>query len=327
MVKASLIIPTHNVAPYLETCLHSALGQTLRDVEIIIVDDASTDETPAIIARFAQRHANIRPILFAENKGVSAARNAALDAAEGEWIALLDSDDWMDAERLETLVRHGEALGADWIADDQHFIFDGKSTPCGRLIADEPVGATMIDAVHVVRNDPPGHLGYGLLKPIIRRRFLTDAGLRYRPELRRYEDFLFLLQCAANGARLALLNEPHYWYRLRSNSLTKWDPVLIGRENLKVSALAREVAQAHGLADLEKALLSRDRAIERNIRYYQVMTPIKARRWREAIGRLVSDPIIAADIFSNALERLQLRLSKRGVHELLLLSHARRHVH
>ncbi len=324
MVKVSLIIPAYNVAPYIDTSLRSAVAQTLRDIEIIVVDDASSDGTRAVIERYVQLHPTlIRPILLDRNVGVSAARNAALDIAQGEWIANLDADDWMEATRLETLLTHAERAGVDWIADDQYFVVDGESGPRARLIAYEPPGLRRIDATHVVIHDPPAHLGYGLLKPLIRRDFLLRTGLRYHSELRRYEDFLFLIECDAAGAKLALLNEPYYWYRLlRKNSLTKSEPQQVSVEMLKINGRCREVAKAHGMTALDEALAHRERVIERDVRYHRAIAPIKARRWGDAVSTLLNDPLICGQLAQKWFERIHLRLSKRDVFELVLLNHA-----
>ena len=98
MPKVSVIIPVHNTASFLRRCLDSVAGQTLQDIEIICVNDASPDEASAILHEYAMRDNRMRIIEFAENKGVSVARNTGMDAANGEYIGFVDGDDYIDLD-------------------------------------------------------------------------------------------------------------------------------------------------------------------------------------------------------------------------------------
>ena len=93
----SVIIPVYNVAPWLKECLDSVLNQTFRDMEIIIVDDGSTDSSPEIIKEYAEKDNRIIAIRK-ENGGLGSARNVALKMAKGEYIAFVDSDDKIHPE-------------------------------------------------------------------------------------------------------------------------------------------------------------------------------------------------------------------------------------
>lgn len=101
MPKVSVIIPVYNVEKYLGECLDSVVGQTLRDIEIICVDDGSTDGSPAMLSAYAARDGRIR-IITQRNSGQSAARNAGMDEARGEYVYFLDSDDWIASDALES---------------------------------------------------------------------------------------------------------------------------------------------------------------------------------------------------------------------------------
>ncbi|MEH2161398.1 MAG: glycosyltransferase family 2 protein [Nostoc sp.] len=100
--KVSVIIPAYNTEAYIAKALESALEQTLNDIEVIMVDDGSNEQTVEVAKSFTDKRLKI--IVNQKNIGVSAARNRALIAAQGEWIAILDSDDWYDPKRLEKLV-------------------------------------------------------------------------------------------------------------------------------------------------------------------------------------------------------------------------------
>ena len=101
----SVIVPVYNVEEYLLRCLESILGQTYRDLQVILVDDGSTDGSSRLCAEFAERDPRIECIRIS-NSGVSAARNRGLEAAKGRWIGFVDADDYIEAGFYETLVTH-----------------------------------------------------------------------------------------------------------------------------------------------------------------------------------------------------------------------------
>ena len=112
MEIVSIIVPVFNTAPYLQRCLESLLTQTYTNVEILAVDDGSTDESPAICKAIAAGDARLRYFRIA-HAGVSAARNKGLTEAHGEYICFVDSDDWLEQDALETLVAAMEKSDAD----------------------------------------------------------------------------------------------------------------------------------------------------------------------------------------------------------------------
>jgi len=99
----SVIIPVYNAAPWLPRCFESALNQSLRNIELICIDDASTDDSRQMLEQMAKRDPRIRPVYFEEHQGVSKARNVALDMSEGEYVFFLDADDWIDSNHLEVM--------------------------------------------------------------------------------------------------------------------------------------------------------------------------------------------------------------------------------
>ena len=131
MPKLSIIVTAYNIENYLEECLDSVIGQTLTDIEIIVVDDGSTDGTVRIIRDYAERDGRIRPILFAENTigGVASAANAGLDAATGDYVGFADGDDICDTDMFRRLYDAAVAADADLAM-------------CHYRLLDEQTGAT-----------------------------------------------------------------------------------------------------------------------------------------------------------------------------------------
>ena len=110
--KVSIIVPVYDVENYLQKCIDSILAQTFTDFELILVDDGSPDNCPALCDAAAAKDARIR-VLHQKNGGLSAARNAGLDVARGEWIGFVDSDDYIAPEMYETLYKAVQSTGAD----------------------------------------------------------------------------------------------------------------------------------------------------------------------------------------------------------------------
>src|SRR5882724_3024199 len=136
MALVSIIIPAFDAERFIEAALASATGQTLRDIEIIVIDDVSRDATPAIVAAAAGRDPRIRLIRQQRNQGPSAARNAGIAAATGTWIALLDADDRYEPDRLELMIACADRHGADLVSDNLLLIPEDRPGDAHAMISD-----------------------------------------------------------------------------------------------------------------------------------------------------------------------------------------------
>lgn len=110
----SVIVPVYNVEPYVEKCLDSILAQTYRDLEILVIDDGSTDQCGEICDAYAGKDRRIR-VFHTENRGLSAARNLGLDHMQGQYIGFVDSDDWIEPDMYERLLEIAEQTDADLV--------------------------------------------------------------------------------------------------------------------------------------------------------------------------------------------------------------------
>ena len=124
----SIIVPVYKVENYLQKCIDSILAQTFTDFELILVEDGSLDGCPALCDAAAAKDARIR-VLHQKNGGLSAARNAGLDVARGEWIGFVDSDDYIAPEMYETLYKAVQSTGADLALCDYAAV-DEAGIPC-----------------------------------------------------------------------------------------------------------------------------------------------------------------------------------------------------
>ena len=109
----SIIVPVYNVKPYLNRCVDSLLGQSYQNMELLLVDDGSTDGSETLCDEYAAQDARVR-VLHKKNGGLSDARNAGVDAAKGEYLSFVDGDDWVSPYYIENLYRALEQAGADF---------------------------------------------------------------------------------------------------------------------------------------------------------------------------------------------------------------------
>jgi succinoglycan biosynthesis protein ExoO len=307
--KVSVIIPAYNTEAYIAKAIESALEQTLTDLEVIIVDDGSSDKTLEIAKSFTDQR--LKVIVNQQNIGVSAARNRALRAAQGEWIAILDSDDWYASERLEKLVLLGEETNADMIADDLYLIKDGATSPWSTLIQEsgEHINEILqIDVVYFVETDVYRQAGLhlGLSKPIFKRKFLVKHGIEYDETITIAEDFWLDLKCLIKGARFFVIPEPYYFYRSRLISSVRQSPFSRLNQYCITSYSFMQQKDVKKNPALMNALSYNLAVYKKNIAYFQVVVPIKQGKWLTALTEIRKNPDFFYDLISrlnNIIER------------------------
>ena len=108
IIKVSIVIPVYNVEKYLEECIESAIKQSLNDIEIICINDGSTDSSLEILKKYEKKYSNII-VISQENKGLSASRNVGIRKAKGKYIYFLDSDDFIDTNSMELCYKECES--------------------------------------------------------------------------------------------------------------------------------------------------------------------------------------------------------------------------
>jgi glycosyltransferase involved in cell wall biosynthesis len=128
VAEVSIIVTAYNIEDYIEQCLQSVSAQTIMDMEVLVVDDGSTDSTPQKISDFCARDPRFIPVLLPENSpgGVATAANAGLDRATARWVGFVDGDDYVEPEMFERLIRAAGACGADLAICDYQEVVDGS---------------------------------------------------------------------------------------------------------------------------------------------------------------------------------------------------------
>ena len=240
----SVVMANHNGSRTIAAALHSALKQSLRDIEIIVADDGSTDDSVACVAAIARDDRRVRLLRAPCKEGPGAARNRCLDAARGRWLAVLDSDDLMHPGRLASLIATAERDGADIIADDLLIFDDDPRIPPTTCLRHDAAGAPFwVDAAAYVRGNTlfRGGQSLGYLKPLFRAGFVQASSLRYDPTLRIAEDYDFILRLLRHGARFRVVPQLGYFYRKHAQSISHrlsrrtLEPMLAAHDRLQAT--------------------------------------------------------------------------------------------
>ena len=195
----SVIVPVYKVEPYLRQCIDSIINQTCRDLEIILVDDASPDQCGAICDEYAAKDSRIRVFHLPENKGLSAARNIGLDNAKGDYIGFVDSDDWIEPDMYEVLLKQvSEADIVECRTANKNQIYNTK----------EALKALL-----------KGNINDVVWDKLYRAEMLKD--IRF-PEGRNFEDVAVMHKVIAGAGTVIILNNgPQYHHMERVDSISE----------------------------------------------------------------------------------------------------------
>ncbi|NNL36194.1 MAG: glycosyltransferase family 2 protein [Silicimonas sp.] len=297
----SIIMANRNGERFLEDAIKSVLCQTTGRIELILSDDASTDDSLAIAQRLRQGDDRVNIIAADARAGPGAARNLALDAARGDWVSIIDSDDLVHPARTERLIDRADRLGVDIIADD--LVCFGANT--GRTLLGpkkltEPWRPTPADFLQAEMASPPIPVGY--LKPIIHRRTLND--IRYRTDMSVGEDFDFLFRLLLAGAKMAVLAEGYYLYRRHPGSISH----RLGEEDAAGMVRSVDDLMATGPAALSDLLAARRRMHLSALNFARLVRLLKSRRVGAAIQLMARHPGLARPLLRSARESVRRRL-------------------
>ena len=231
--SVTVLITVHNGLPYLESALRSVMGQSLRDIEIIVVDDASTDGTPDLLKTLAAEDTRLRVLRLDDNLGAYGAANRGLEMARGDYIARMDADDLSEPERLEVQKAHLEAHPEQ--------VLVGSSVQ--RITADGRLRQVELRALDPFQVRWQARLNMPLFHPtyMFRRLAADGTALRYRTD-RIAQDYAFCVDALAHGD-VASLAPPLVRYREHDGSMT------LTRRKAQ-DAAGRGIAEAFQAGDL-----------------------------------------------------------------------------
>ena len=217
-VKVSVVIPVYNVEAFLHECVDSVLAQTMQDFEIILVDDGATDNSGAICDEYGDKDPHIR-VIHQPNGGLSAARNTGLDAATGEYVYFLDSDDYIAPNTLERLCDKAEKERAEVVFFDATVFFDGcEPDPKVYQYHRSKEYATKQGRELLLELLDTDEYRTAVPLMLFRRDYMLRNHLRFRPGIL-HEDELFTFYVYYGDGRIAHCHEEFYARRMRQASI------------------------------------------------------------------------------------------------------------
>lgn len=255
----SIIVPVYNVENYLSTCIDSILAQTYSPIELILVNDGSSDRSGEICNEYAAANKNIK-VIHTPNGGVSRARNLGLDAANGKYIAFVDSDDWCEPQMYELLMDAAFATHADiavcgGFVDKEEASLDVPSWITRTLSPQFVRSRCFSSKTFSVRGVEPY-----IFNKVYRKECIDRLDLRFRSDLVIGEDTVFLRTLLPQVETIIVLDEKLYHYRFnRKDSLSSsnTDVLLVGQRHLKVISALAEVWEAQDILERQKSFFMR----------------------------------------------------------------------
>lgn len=261
--KLSVIIPVYNVERYLEDCINSVLKNSCENIEVIAVDDGSTDRSGKILDYYAEQNNRIK-VLHKPNGGVSSARNAGLDAATGSYIMFIDSDDWIEEISFERLVKSASETGAEIILfnmvhrniEKQTSIYDAKIFDDNLLITDE-AGKRQ----YIYKEFLKGNRLNQVCRCFFKAELISENKLKFDEDLSIGEDLVFLI--GASTAAKSILSINDYMYNYRFNSLSSTNVYIASRFNnvKKINSIFQKYLKLWQLDDEEHRKMISNRLV------------------------------------------------------------------
>lgn len=230
-MKISVIVPVYNVEKYIHECIDSIINQTLKDLEIILVDDGSPDNCKEILDDYAIKDPRIK-VIHKKNAGVSAARNDGLKICTGEYVYIMDSDDYLELDALESMYNNAKITRADVIITD-HYTFTNNDNQkeshffSKEFVTNDKNAIIELQKMTLYRLYSPfptkEYTGLGIGAPwnkLIKRNVIFDNSLEFDSYVRGiYDDGLFSLNVLEYANSVSYIRKMTYHYRILSTSL------------------------------------------------------------------------------------------------------------
>jgi succinoglycan biosynthesis protein ExoO len=294
-VDVTIVIPTYQAETTLSRAVQSVVKQSLRDIEIIVADDGSTDSSWREIADWLAGEPRLRALRNHRNGGKAATMNRAIRFARGRWLAVLDADDWYHPDRLSALVAIGESAQADMVADNQFFYDAAAETIIGPAW---PIDGTEWELTfddYLLGSNVYDIFDFGMLKPLVRMDFVRATQLSYDERARFGEDFFYLLQFFVHGGKAAICDSPYYFYTQPFGTVSRqWSHGARRRYDFQ---LIRDINQSYlrrtaGILTPQQSrhLEARGRRLASLEAYFRAKESFGRREWRNLLSQFVEHP-------------------------------------
>lgn len=285
-IDVSIVIAAWNAQDFILTAINSALAQKGVSVEVLVVDDASTDSTCTVVE--SVKDSRVKLLRSEKNGGPGAARNIGFAAAQGKWIAVLDSDDAMHESRLKNMLR-ASPVTADVLIDNFcELNSDGVISKPFYSSSDLPLGDLSLSFLIKTNLVFSKVKSTGYVKPLFKNEFVKEKSVQYWPEVRIGEDYYFLASCLASGANAHVLDQAGYIYTIRDGSISsKMEVAHIS----KLLCFDKKFTQEYQLTESAlSAQQARYKNLNRAYYYLLLVEQIKTRQFFPALLNILKNP-------------------------------------
>ena len=298
----SVLMPNYNGAEYLESAMRSVLAQSTQNIELVFSDDASGDESVRIARTVMDGDSRVKVLAASVNQGPGAARNHALDVAQGDWIAIVDSDDLIHPRRFERLLEMAKHLQTTGIADDLTCFGSGfqnsERTLFGDLSQSRPLNVTA-EVLLASELELGGSTPFGYLKPLMRKDQLKN--LRYKADLRLGEDHDFYARYLLEGGHIHLVAQSYYLYRRHEKSFSH----RLSVQDVQGMIDAQDVLLKQ-YPDMPESLRNlfeeRGRTLHASLKYEKLVASLKKQEYALALGMVVRHPTLLSSLSRSVKE-------------------------
>lgn len=268
MVKISVIVPVYNVEKYIDKAVESLKNQTIGDIQIILVNDGSRDNSMEICEKHRNEDSRVN-LVNKDNGGVSSARNAGLAVAEGEYVAFLDPDDWVDKDMYEQMYNKAKSDDLDACICNFFREFGGKSVLNKMSLPKDTesdlsgyIALNMVSGDSVFDGDSNTIMG-SVCRLLVKRDFIEELNLRFKEDVHIMEDLIFCLEIFLRANSVGVVEEPYYHYRDNPDSAL----------NSYRADLYSQIMQVHSIMEdilREAGFYAQDFVKRMNLRYIRI---------------------------------------------------------
>lgn len=210
----SVIVPIYNTEKYLEKCLKSIIRQTYNNLEILLIDDGSTDKSISICERYKKKDSRIK-LIIQKHKGVSNTRNLGIDVSKGEYIAFVDSDDWLEKNYIEELYSNLKTHNADIVKTGYYCKINDKKIG----IENKKIDLKMKNIL--ITNIINGNIYSYVWSLLIKKDILNKNNIRFKRDISYMEDKIFFLELIESNASLYFLSKQLYHHIINNEGTSK----------------------------------------------------------------------------------------------------------
>ncbi len=212
--KVSIIVPIYNVRAYLRRCVDSLVKQVHKNIEILLIDDCSTDGSADIAKEYVEKYPQLCQFIQREkNGGLSAARNTGMEASTGEWLAFVDSDDWVTEDYISAMYDVAVRDQSDMVSCNSYYM----AYETGKIKEVHSVSDISTDSSH---KEKVARLRFFAWSRLIRKELFSKTNIKFPEDIWRCEDISTIVPLYTMTEKISILNKPIYFYFQRRESLS-----------------------------------------------------------------------------------------------------------